>query len=126
MKLSSLRIALAVLVAGSCTALTVRAEADFATVSLSGSGGKPVPRSEYIVLVVEGSSLSFESTVIPESQVVTYVNQLLKERKVSYIGLYAREGTKYGQVIRMVDVLRGTTAKSIGLSISELPLGREP
>jgi hypothetical protein len=54
------------------------------------------------------------------------VNKLLSVRDVSYIGVYTREGTKYGDVVRALDILRSTKAKNISLSMVELPLGREP
>ena len=76
--------------------------------------------------MVEGPTLYSETKPIPDSQVVDFVNGLLRARKVSYIGVYAREGTKYGEVIRAVDTLRRTEAKNIGVSMSELPFGREP
>lgn len=55
---------------------------------------------------------------------VEYVNTLLKTKDVSYIGVYTREGVKYGDVVRAVDVLRKTNAKNIGISMTELPAGR--
>jgi len=33
---------------------------------------------------------------------------------------------KYGDLVRAIDVLRQTDAKNIGVSMKELPAGREP
>ena len=122
------RILLAVLAVGLGSALLADEPRSYAAVSLCGPGGgaNPIKRSEYIVLVVEGPNLFFETTPVPSGRVVEYVNTLLKAKGVSYIGVYAREGTKYGEVIHAVDQLRATDAKNIGVSMTELPFGREP
>lgn len=54
------------------------------------------------------------------------MNNLLKLNKGSYLGVYSREGVKYGDVLRAIDVLRKTDAKDIGFSMIEVPAGREP
>lgn len=77
-------------------------------------------------MVVEGDSLSYDGNPIPSADVVHYVNKLLDVKKVSYIGVYSREDTKYGDVIKAIDVLRGTTAKNISVSMVELTPGRVP
>lgn len=127
MKLPSFRLTLAVLTAGLCTGLPAQDKAGFAEISIAYPGGDTtVGKGQYIALVVEGTSLSFESSPIPADHVVAFVNELLTTRKVTYIGVYAREGTRFGEVVRALDILRGTNAKGIGLSISALPPGREP
>jgi biopolymer transport protein ExbD len=100
---------------------------DYARVSLSrpSVSRATVDRPEFITLVIEGSGISSEKTLIPANEVVDYVNKLLSVRDVSYIGVYTREGTKYGDVVRALDVLRSTNAKNISLSMVELPVGRE-
>jgi biopolymer transport protein ExbD len=122
------RILLAVLAVGLGSALFADESRTYAAVSLCGPGGgtNPIKRSEYIVLVVEGPNLFFETTPVPSGHVVEYVNNLLTAKNVSYIGVYAREGTKYGEVINAIDQLRATNAKNIGVSMTELPFGREP
>ena len=82
--------------------------------------------SEFIILVVEGPTISYDTNTIPNADVVEYVNKLLEIKNVSYIGIYTREGTKYGDVVRALDVLRDTKAKSIGISMKELAIGRVP
>jgi biopolymer transport protein ExbD len=101
---------------------------DYARVSLSrpSVSRKTVELPEFITLVIEGSAISSDKTLIPGNEVVDYVNKLLSVRDVSNIGIYTREGTKYGDVVRALDALRSTTAKNISLSLVELPLGQEP
>jgi biopolymer transport protein ExbD len=121
------RILLAFFAIGLCSGMLAADQSNFAQVSLVGAGGgKPVSREELVILVVEGPVLFSDSKPIPDAQVVEFVNGLLRAHKVSYIGVYAREGTKYGEVIHAVDTLRRTEAKNIGVSMSELPFGREP
>ena len=126
MKTTSFRLLIAIFLAGLCTGLLAQEQNTFAEISVAGPGKNTVKRTEYIALVVEGPNLSFESTAVPISNVVAYVNELLKTKNVSYIGLYVREGAKYGDLVLAVDTLRKTNAKSIGISISQLPPGREP
>ena len=83
-------------------------------------------RDEVILLVVEGSSLSYDANPIPGADAVNYINKLLEVKKVSYIGVYVREGTKYGDVVKAIDILRGTNAKSISVNTTELSTGRVP
>ena len=39
---------------------------------------------------------------------------------------YAREGIKYGDLVKAIDALRKTDAKDIAVSTVELAMGREP
>jgi biopolymer transport protein ExbD len=119
---------MAVFAIGLCSGLLAEERREYPQVSLCGPGGSktPISRDDYIVLVVEGPTLSYEANPIPGADVVEFVNHLLQVKKVSYIGVYPREGTKYGDVVHAVDLLRGTSAKNIGVSMKELPLGREP
>lgn len=91
-----------------------------------GAGKTPVARDQFVVLVVEGPNLSYEKNPVPDKDEVGYVNALLKARGVSYLAVYTREGVKYGDVIKAIDVLRKTDAKNIGVSMIEVPVGREP
>ena len=121
-------ILLAVLAVGFGTAVLAGENRDYPKISLVGPGGgaNPISRDQFITLVVEGPFISYEKTQIPSAGVIDYVNDLLKTKGVSYIGVYTREGVKYGDVIRTVDILRQTNAKNIGVSMIELPVGREP
>jgi biopolymer transport protein ExbD len=122
------RILMALLAIGLCSDGLAQANGEFPRIGLVGAGaGKtPVSRDQFIILVVEGPYLSYEKNQIPDGGVVEYVNTLLKTKDVSYIGVYTREGVKYGDVVRAVDVLRKTNAKNIGISMTELPAGRNP
>ena len=73
-----------------------------------------------------GGVLVFEKNPISPTGAVDYVNEFLKVRHVSSIGLCVREGTKYKDVIRALDVRRETNATNIGVSMQELPVGRDP
>lgn len=113
-----------------CLCATVVAEEtkSYPRVSFVGpaSGKTTIPREQLVILVVEGPYLSYEKNPIPEKGEVEYVNNLLKLKKNFYVGLYSREGVKYGDVLRAIDVLRKTDAKDIGVSMIEVPAGREP
>jgi biopolymer transport protein ExbD len=122
------RILMALLAIGLCSDGLAQANDEFPRIGLvgKGAGNTPVNRDQFIILVVEGPYLSYEKNQIPDGGVVEYVNTLLKTKDVSYIGVYTREGVKYGDVVRAVDVLRKTNAKNIGISMTELPAGRNP
>lgn len=108
---------------------TVRAEEakEYPRISFVGQGrGNPPAPDQYIKLVVEGPYLTFEKNQVPESGAVDYVNNVLKIRNVSFIAVFTREGVKYGDVIKAIDVLRKTTAKNVGVSMIQLAPGREP
>ena len=120
-------ILMTVLAVGLCADGLAAAKTEYAQISLCapGSSKNPVPKNEVLVLVIEGPMLSYDAKPIPAAGVVETVNDLLKINPASYIGVYTREGIKYGDVVRALDVLRQTTAKNIGVSMSELPAGRE-
>ncbi|MEO6995047.1 MAG: hypothetical protein ABI273_15680 [Lacunisphaera sp.] len=122
------RILMALLAIGLCSDGLAQENGEFPRIGLVGKGaGKtPVNPDQFVILVVEGPYLSYEKNQIPEGGVVEYVNALLKTKNVSYIGIYTREGVKYGDVVRAVDELRKTNAKNIGISMTELPAGRNP
>lgn len=119
---------MALLMVGLCADVLAADKEEFPRVTFVGVGnGKgPVDRDQFLLLVVEGPYLSYEANPIPGDGVVEYVNNLLKSRKVSYIGMHIREGTKYGDVVKAIDLLRKTDAKNIGVSMIELAVGRTP
>ena len=92
----------------------------------SGASRKPLSPDEYVTVVVEGPYLSYEQSAIPASGEVEFVDRLLKTKGVSYVAVYARQGIKYGDLVRAMDVLRSTAAKHVGISLTELKPGREP
>ena len=122
------RTLVAVFAIGLCTDLLAEEKQEFPQVSFSwpGANKNPTPINQYIILVIEGPTLSYEANPIASGSVVEYVNKLLEVKKVSYIAVYTREGTKYGDVVNAIDVLRGTKAKNIGLSTKEIPPGHQP
>lgn len=122
-----LRALLAVVVAGLSADVLAEEKSEYPRVSLvgPGSGKNPVSRDQFILLVVEGPFISYEANPIPSEGAVDYINNLLKAKGVSYIGVHSREGVKYGDVVRAIDVLRKTNAKDIGVSMIELPAGRQ-
>jgi len=101
---------------------------DYANVVLCppGVSKNPIPQDKFIKLVIDGPVIFYETTPIPDSDVTSYVNTLLETKQVSYIGVYIRQGTKYGDVVRGIDTLRRTNAKDVGLSMTELAPGRNP
>lgn len=128
MKLMTCRILIAVIAIGLGADGLAAEKTDYPRISFSwpGQAKNPMGRDEVIFLVVEGSSLSFDANPISDGDVVNYVNKLLDVRKVTHIGVYSREGTKYGDVVKTIDALRGTNAKSISVSMVELAAGRQP
>jgi biopolymer transport protein ExbD len=118
---------LAVLAIGFCAAVRADDKSDFPRISFVGPGtGHAMDPSQYIKLVVEGATLSFEKNPVPEAGEVDYVNDLLKIKNVSMIAVFTREGIKYGDVVRAIDLLRKTNAKNVGVSMVQLAPGREP
>lgn len=119
---------LAVFTLGLSTELPADEAREYPQVSLIGPGGSknPARREDFLILVIEGPFLSYETKPIPSTGAVDYINNLLKVKNVAYIGVYTREGIKYGDVVRAIDVLRQTKAKNIGVSMAEIAVGREP
>ncbi len=127
MKLMTCRLLLTVFAAGLCADVLAAEKHEFARVSLCspGQSTNPPGPEKYVILVVEGPTLSYDAKPIQASEVVDYVNQLLATKDVAYIGVYAREGSTYGDVVRAIDTLRETNATNIGVSMKELAVGRE-
>jgi biopolymer transport protein ExbD len=128
MKLMNCRILIAVVAIGLGADGLAAEKTDLARVSFSlpSQSKNPTPPGEVVFLVVEGATLSHDASPVPEADVVNYVNKLLEIKKASYIGVYSREGAKYGDVIKAIDALRGTNAKNISVSMVELARGRQP
>lgn len=128
MKQMTYRTLIAIFAIGLCAEVLAEEKPAYPNISFvgPGSGKKTVSRDQFVLLVVEGPFISYESQPIPSAGLVDYVNNLLKIKNVSYLGVHAREGVKYGDIIRAIDLLRKTEAKDIGVSLIELPAGREP
>lgn len=91
-----------------------------------GNSSSSVSRDQYLILVVEPGFISHAGEPISSEDLVAYVDTALKAQNASYIGVHIREGVRYGEVVKALDALRKTTTKSIGVSMAELPVGREP
>ena len=113
---------------GFCVDVLAESKSTRAQISISGTGGvtSPIPRDELVLLVIDGPNVSFDGKAIPAGDVVNYVNKLLETKKSSVIGVYAREGARYGDVVSALDTLRDTTARNVSLSTTVLPYGKEP
>jgi biopolymer transport protein ExbD len=122
------RILIAFLAAGLCAGAFAAEGRTYPQISLVGpsKNPSPVPRDQFVLLVVEGPLISYDKTPIAKEGVVQYVNNLLKEKNATYLGIYIREGVKYGDVMRALDQLRLTNAQSIGVNMIELAAGRDP
>ncbi len=93
---------------------------------IPGGGSTAVDKSQFLVLVVDAGFVTHDGNPIPGGGLVAYVNNVLKAQGASYLGIHIRQGIKYGDVVRALDELRKTEAKSIGVSMAELAPGREP
>ena len=127
MKSTKLTLLAALLALGASSSLLAETR-DYPQVSLSWPGAKAptVPRSQVLILVVEGSVLFHEGKPLPGTHTAEFVDNLLKGRHISHIGVYTRAGTKFGDVVRALDTLRATRAEAIGVSVTELAPGQEP
>lgn len=121
-------ILIALLVLCSCSAALADERSDYPRIAFCGPGGSgtPIEKDQYILLVLEGPVFSHDATMIPDNEIVPLVNSLLEAKGVSYVAVHVREGTKYGELVRGIDILRGTKAKNIGFGMKELPKGRNP
>lgn len=100
---------------------------DYAPISfvVPSSGGSSVSKEQFVTLVVEGAFFSHDKQPVPSERLVPYVDSLLQAQGASYVAVHVREGVKYGDVVRALDSLRTTSAKSIAVTMVELPAGRD-
>jgi biopolymer transport protein ExbD len=103
-------------------------DADYPPISFVGPGkaGSSVDKTQFLVLVVEQGFVSHNSTPIPQGGVINYINSTLKAQGASFLGVHIRQGIKFGDVVKALDELRKTNAKSIAVSMVELAPGKEP
>ncbi|HVU18680.1 MAG TPA: hypothetical protein VHD32_17380 [Candidatus Didemnitutus sp.] len=127
MKTKTPCVLLAVLAFGLGASLRAAGKTEYARISLAPPSSNPrdIPKDQFITLVVEGAYISYAGQPIPENDVVPYVNDLLKTKHLSTLGVYAREGAKFGDVVHAMDLLRQTEAMDVGISSVTLPFGRE-
>jgi biopolymer transport protein ExbD len=112
---------------GSVSGLLAQAQPRYAPITLAiASAGKSTTTPDQVVtLVIDRSVLTYESAPITYENVVTFVDTLLATNKAGNLCVYVREGTKFGEVMTALDLLRQTSAKAIGISPTELRVGRE-
>jgi biopolymer transport protein ExbD len=103
-------------------------DTDYPPISFVGpsKAGPSIDKTQFLVLVVEQGFISHNSTPIPQGGVVNYINSTLKAQGASFLGVHIRQGIKFGDVVKALDELRKTEAKSIGVSMVELAPGKEP
>jgi biopolymer transport protein ExbD len=104
------------------------ANTDYSRISFVKPGvnkAGPMDPSRYIKLVVEGASVFHDKVALPAEGLRDHINKLLETTGADYLAIYVREGVKYGDVVRAVDILRMTNAKNIAVNTDELPLGRD-
>jgi biopolymer transport protein ExbD len=109
-----------------CADALAEAKKDYPPIALvvpSGSTGT-THRDQFLILVIEGAFISHENRPVA-GDLVEYIDAALKAQGASYLGVHIREGVKYGDVVRALDTLRHTSAKSISVSLAELPIGRD-
>lgn len=122
------QILVALIALCSCCASIAADQSEHPRVAFVGPGGSgtPIDKDKYVMLVLEGPAFSHDGTMISDAEIVHLVNSLLETKGVSYVAVFVREGTKYGDLVRGLDILRGTNAKNIGVGMKELPQGRNP
>jgi biopolymer transport protein ExbD len=120
-------ILVAVLAFGSVSGLLAQEQPRYAPLTLAvASSGKPTASPDQVVtLVVDRGLITYESTPISYENVITYVDTLLVNNKAANVLVYVRAGTKYGEAMKALDLLRQTNAKAIGINPVELSFGRE-
>lgn len=124
MKTTLLSAILALGVSGHALAASA---ADYPPISFVVPGGSntQVDKTKYLFLVVETGFISHESNPIAAETVSEYINNTLKARDATMLAVHIRQGVKFGDVVQALDLLRKTHAKSIGVSMVELPHGKE-
>lgn len=125
MKKITLSFVLAGFAIAVCSQLGAEQALDYAQVNfcVPSKTTKTIHKEDLVTLVIDGPVLVYDSSPIPENQVIPFVNELLANKHALYIGVYIREGTKFGDVMRAVDLLRKTNTKNIGISVAQISAG---
>ena len=89
------------------------------------AGTSTVSKDQFLVVVIESAHISHHGVPISADGLVDYLNETMSTENAAYIAVHIRDGVTYGDVVRSLDALRKTTAKSIAVSMKELPVGRE-
>ena len=111
----------------SLTALAA-AGPDYPPISIipPSSGNSTIDKTQFLILVVEPGFISCDGVRVPPAGLIGYINGALKAKGASFLGVHIRQGIRFGDVVKVLDELRKTDAKSIGVSMVELSPGKEP
>ena len=92
---------------------------------MPSAGTSAVSKDQFLVVVIESAQISHHGVPISADGLVDYLNETMSAENTVYLAVHIREGVTYGDVVHSLDALRKTTAKSIAVSMKELPIGRE-
>ena len=84
-----------------------------------------VSKDQFVVLVIEAAYISHQGAPISDAGLAEYLDTTMSDSNAPYLAVHIREGITFGDVVHALDALRKTNAKSIAVSLKELPLGRE-
>ena len=105
---------------------TASLAAESPSVVLSYPGAKSaVAKSDVVTVVVDKGVYTVDGTLVPEANLVPYVNGLLRDKPSGLVCVYVRENATLGEVVHSVDQLRTTHATTVALSRSFLGLHQE-
>jgi len=90
-----------------------------------GNYGRLDRTEEFLYLILDAGDLCWENRPIPRSELVPYVNGLLKANRQVYICVVVREGSRFGDLVSAIDILRSTNAEHVVISFKEIPYGKD-
>ncbi len=91
------------------------------TIAYPSNGKTSVSQQDVVSVVVEKGAYLVEGNVVPEANLVAYVNGLLKTKAAGIVCVYVRPDLSFGDVVHGVDQLRETNATAVTLSRIALP-----
>lgn len=89
------------------------------------AGSSSVDKNQFVILVVESAYISHDGVPISAEGLIDYLNTTMSNGEAPYLAVHLREGITYGDFVDAIEALRKTAAKSIAVSMKELPEGRE-
>ena len=90
-------------------------------IAYPSSGQATVSKQDVISVVVEKGAYLVEGNIVADSNLVAYVNGLLKTKPAGMVCVYVRPDLSFGDVLHGVDQLRETNAVTVALSRAALP-----
>ena len=90
-----------------------------------GSGPASVSKDQLVILVVESAYISHDGVPISAEGLIDYLNATMSNEDAPYLAVHLREGITYGDFVNAIDGVSNTAARSIAVSMKELPEGRE-